>query len=612
MIRAPVLHQAHLLIPHEEPSPLPSSSSSSHCIECMSREQECFYLLQRCKCMEEFKQVHAQVLRLGLDTADNRRAGGLVAACALSDWGSMSYACSIFEQIDEPDAFAYNSMMRGHVKDCDPEEAILLYNEMQHRGVQPDNYTFPSLLKACSHVPALQEGMQIHGHVFKYGFEDDLFVQNSLINLYGKCGDVKLCCGVFEQMDHTSVASWSALISSHARLGLWGECLRLFESMNCEGWRPDESTLVSVLSSCAHLGALHVGRCIHGFLLRNMKELNVIVQTSLIDMYVKCGAVENGLAIFHQMGRKNLFSYSVMISGLALHGRAEEALRIFSDMLEEGLEPDDVIYVGVLSACSHAGYLDEGHRYFGMMRNEHRIEPTIQHYGCMVDLMGRAGRLDDAHELIRRMPMKPNSIVWRCLLSASKVHQNIEIAETASRELFQRDPHNTSDYVLLSNLYAQCQRWEDAAKTRTEMVTRGLNQVPGFSLVEVKKKVHKFVSQDKTHPESEAIYEMIHQMEWQLRFEGYRPDTSQVLLDVDEEEKKLRLRAHSQKLATALALIHTCQGSTIRIVTNLRMCNDCHTYTRLISMIFERTIVVRDRNRFHHFTNGTCSCRDYW
>ncbi|OVA02841.1 Pentatricopeptide repeat [Macleaya cordata] len=563
--------------------------------------------------MEDFKQVHAQILKLNQFQMDSRGAGNLITVCALSDWGSMDYACSIFRNIDDPGVFEFNTMIRGYIKDRNSQEAILLYKEMHQRGIKPDNFTYPALLKACSYLSAIREGLQIHGHVFKFGFESDVFVQNSLINMYGKCGEIKLCCRVFEKMDQISVASWSALLASHTKLGLWRECLRLFGEMSSEGfWRADESTLVSVLSSCTHLGALDLGRSIHGFLSRNISDLNVIVQTSLIDMYVKCGSIEKGLILFQNMPKKNQLSYTVIISGLAIHGRAEEALKIFQNMLKEGLDPDEIVYVGVLTACSHGGLVDEGRKFFDKMRFEHQIEPTIQHYGCMVDLISRAGKIDEAFELIKSMPKKPNDVIWRSLLSSCKVHQDFEFAEIASRNLFELDPQNTSDYVLLSNIYAKAHRWEDAAKTRKDMVNKGLNQIPGCSSVEVKKKVHKFVSQDKSHPESYAIYEMIHQMEWQLRFEGYAPDISEVLFDVDEEEKTERLRAHSQKLAIAYALIHTSEGSTIRIVKNIRMCNDCHTYTKLISKIFDRTIIVRDRNRFHLFKDGICSCRDYW
>lgn len=602
MIGTPVLQKIHFLS-------LPECSTQSTGLSLKSKEQECLSLLKRCKNMEEFKQVHAQVLKW----ENSFCASNLVATCALSGWGSMDYACSIFRQIDQPGTFEFNTMIRGYVNAMNMENALFLFSEMLERGVESDNFTYPSLLKACARLRSIEEGMQIHGYIFKRGLEGDLFVQNSLINMYGKCGKIKLSCSVFEQMDSRDVASWSAIIAAHASLGLWSECLSIFGEMRREGsCRAEESILVSVLSACTHLGDLDLGRCTHVTLLRNIREMNVIVQTSLMDMYVKCGCVEKSLSLFQRMVKKNQLSYSVMISGFAMHGRAVEALQVFSDMLEQGLEPDDFVYLGVLSACNHAGLVDEGLHCFDRMKLEHGIEPTIQHYGCIVHLMGRAGMLNDALELIRSMPIKPNEVVWRSLLSACKFHHNLEIGEIAYKSLGELNSSNPGDYVGLSNMYARAKRWEDVAKIRTEMARRGFIQTPGYSLVEVERKIYKFVSQDMSHPQCRGIYEMIHQMEWQLKFEGYSPDTSQVLFDVDEEEKRERLKAHSQKLAMAFALIHTSQGAPIRIARNLRMCNDCHTYTKLISVIYQRKITVRERNRFHHFKDGTCSCGDYW
>lgn len=605
-MRTTVPHQNHLLIPQEDHAQSPELSSFR------LREQECISLLKKGKSMEEFKQAHCQILKLGL-FCNPFCSTNLVATCALSNWGSMDYACSIFQQIDEPGSFEFNTMIRGYVKDLNLDEALHLYEEMLRRGIKPDNFTYPILLKGCARLRGFQEGVQIHGHAFKLGLEADVFVQNSLINLYGKCGEIRESCAVFKQMDQRTIASWSALISAHAKMGMWGECLSLFGEMNSEGhFRAEESVLVSVLSACTHLGALDLGRCTHGSLLRNMSGLNVIVETSLIDMYVKCGYLEKGLTIFQRTKEKNQWSYTVMILGLALHGCGLEALRVFADMIEHGLEPDDVVYVGVLTACSRAGLVKEGLKFFKRMKVEHKIEPTIQHYGCLVDLMGRARMLDEALELIENMPIEPNDIIWRSLLSACRFHQNVQLGEKAARNLLMQNPQNASDYLVLSNMYAQAQRWDDAAMARTEMVQKGLVQTPGLSFIEVKRKIYKFVSQEISSPKCDGVYDMIHQMGWQLKFEGYSPDISEVLLDVDEEEKRKRLSGHSQKLAIAFGLIHTSQGSPLRIARNVRMCSDCHTYTKLISMIYQRRIIVRDRNQFHHFKDGSCSCRDYW
>ncbi|KAG9458964.1 hypothetical protein H6P81_003472 [Aristolochia fimbriata] len=600
MISSSLLHQKHLSVAPQIPK-----DNSDICF--WDQENS---LALKCRSLEALKQSHAQSLKLGLQH-DIHTATTLISTCALSSWGCMDYACSIFQQIEKPTSFLFNIMVRGYLKDTNPNAAILSYLEMLERDVRPDNFTFPFVLKGCSHLFALKEGMQIHGQVFKFGFQSDIYVQNSLINVYGRCGEIKLSCAVFDQVEVKSSASWSALISAYNSLGLWYDSLWLFRRMTKEVWRPHESTFVSVLSSCAHLGAFSLGRSAHGALIRNFTGHNVVIETSLIDMYIKSGYLEKGCYVFENMPSKNKLSYSVMISGFAMHGEGKRALWVFSDMLMEGLKPDEAIYVGVLSACSRIGLVDEGLKAFDKMRFEHGLEPSIQHYGCMVDLMGRAGRLQEAYELVQNMPFEPNDVLWRSLLSACKIHGNLEVGVHVQRNLLQCNTHNSGDYILLSNLYAQNLLWDSAARVRVEMAQRGSPQMPGFSMIEVKRKVHKFVSQDKSHPQSEEIYKMLHQMGWQLRFEGYCPDISQVPLDIDDDEKRELLGAHSQKLAIAFGLI-TNQDSPIRVVRNLRMCKDCHTYTKYISKIYDRVIIVRDRNRFHHFREGTCSCGDYW
>uniref|UniRef100_M4EYH4 DYW domain-containing protein n=2 Tax=Brassica TaxID=3705 RepID=M4EYH4_BRACM len=525
----------------------------------------------------------------------------------------MNYAASIFRGIDDPCTFDYNTMIRGYVNETSFEEALCVYSEMVEEGVEPDNFTYPFVLKACTRLKSVREGKQIHGHVFKLGFEADVFVQNSLINMYGRCGEMTLSSAVFERMESKTAASWSSMVSARAGVGMWSDCLMLFREMCREtGLKAEESGMVSALSACANTGALDLGMSIHAYLLRNISQLNIAVKTSLVDMYAKCGCLDKALRIFKKMESRNSLTYSAMISGLALHGEGEAALRMFSEMIEQGIESDHVVYVSVLNACSHSGLVKEGRRVFEDMLKEGKVEPTAEHYGCLVDLLGRAGLLEEALETIQNMAVEHNDVVWRSFLSSCRVHENVELGKVAARELVKLSSHNPGDYLVISNMYAQAQMWEDVARVRTEMANKGLKQTPGFSIVEVKGKTHRFVSQDRFHPQCKKIYKMLHQMEWQLKFEGYTPDVTQVLLSVDEEEKRERLKGHSLKVALAFALLYTPPGSIIRIARNLRMCSDCHTYTKKISMIYEREIVVRDRNRFHLFKGGTCSCKDYW
>lgn len=606
-----------------QPPTIPSSSSKDYHQQHLdthesnlllsSKENDCLSLLKRCYALKELRQVHAHFLKLGL-MSDPFFAGSLLSAiCTVPEWGSMPYALSVFRWVTDPGTFKFNVMIRGYVRDESYVDALLLYMEMVDAGVEPDNFTYPPLLKACAHSNELEGGTQIHAHAFKMGLRDDLYVQNSLINFYGKCRGMERAADVFEQMEKRSVSSWSATMAASISSGMWEDCLSYFARMVQEGdCRPEESIFVSVLSACARLGDLHFGRCAHASLLRNVTDLNVIVSTALIDMYTKCGSLEKGMRVFEYMEEKNHLSYGAVISGLALHGRGREALTMLSRMLERGLIPDEAAYVGVLSACSQAGLVDEGSRCFERMKAESGIEPTIRHFGCMVDLLGRAGQVGKAYEIVNSMHMKPNDVIWRSLLSACKVHGETKIGEIAACHLFNSNLQNPGDYALLSSLYSQAGRWDDVARIRLEMVSKGICQSPGSSSVEVNRTICRFISRDVRQTDCDEVSEMIHQMEWQLKFEGYVPDTSPVSLNVDEEEKRERLKGHSQKLAIAFALIHTSDGSPIRITRNLRMCSDCHTYTKYISLLYEREIIVRDRTRFHHFRNGSCSCRDYW
>uniref|UniRef100_A0A453PBX4 DYW domain-containing protein n=1 Tax=Aegilops tauschii subsp. strangulata TaxID=200361 RepID=A0A453PBX4_AEGTS len=447
--------------------------------------------------LDEVRKAHARNVKLGLDRSPPHLRP-LLAACALGEWpGSMEYAAAIFATLDEPEAFDYNTLMRGHVVGGrDPAAALRLYVDMLNDGVEPDGYTFPFVLKACAQLAALRQGRQLQGHAVKLGFlEHDEHAQNSLISFYGKCGEPELARRAFEQMEagERTAASWSALLAAYTKAGRWADCLESFGAMARDGWRPDESSMVSALSACAHLGAYDVGRSVHCALLRNTMTLNTFMETSLVDMYAKCGCIEKATAVFDSMdGKKNEWTYSAMVSGLALHGDGRKALQVFDAMIREGHQPDE------------------------------------------------------------------------------------------------------------------------AAALRTEAVERGLAQAPGFSAVEVHGEMHRFTSQDRSHRRTADIYEMLHQMEWQLRFEGYKPDTSEVALDADDEEKRSAVAAHSQKLALAFGLLSTPEGTPVRVVTNLRMSKECHAYSALISEIFGREVVVRDRNRFHRFRRGTCSCGNYW
>jgi pentatricopeptide repeat protein len=329
-------------------------------------------------------------------------------------------------------------------------------------------------------------------------------------------------------------------------------------------------------------------------------------------MYSKCGSIEDAFQTFDVMSERNVISWNAMIAGCAQHGCGKEALKLFAQMPQAGIEPDHISFVSALSACSHSGLVDEGLQLFDSMCRDYCIAPREVHYACMIDLLGRAGRLDEARDFMKTIPFAPDAYVWGALLGACRLYGNIDLGKHAAECLFQLEPHNAAKYVLLSNIYAAAGRWDDVAKVRKIMKDRGVQKQPGCSWIEVKNKVHTFMVEDKSHPQTEEIYSTLEELARQMEAAGYVPDTNFVLHDVEMEQKEHSLYHHSEKLAIAFGLISTLPGLPVRIIKNLRVCGDCHTATKFISKIVEREIIIRDANRFHHFKDGLCSCGDYW
>jgi pentatricopeptide repeat protein len=341
-------------------------------------------------------------------------------------------------------------------------------------------------------------------------------------------------------------------------------------------------------------------------------ELDVVVGSALVDMYAKCGSIDEASNVFNKMPERNIVTWTVIIIGYAQHGYAQEVLKLFSQMQDTGMKPDHVTFVGILSACSRAGLVNEGCNYFNSMSQDYGVNPRPEHFACMVDLLGRAGHLTEAKDFIEKMPFEPSISVWQSLLGACRIHGNMELGKYAAERLLELEPHDSATYVLLSNIYAAANRWDDVARVRKMMKDRGVKKEPGRSWTNVNNTVHEFISDDSSHPQAEEIYKMLQRLSNQMKDAGYVPNTDFVLHDIEKEQKENSLSHHSEKLAIAFGLIKTPPGAPIRIMKNLRVCGDCHIATKFISKIVCREIIVRDATRFHHFKNGLCSCGDYW
>ncbi|KAL5996480.1 hypothetical protein ACLOJK_026560 [Asimina triloba] len=612
------------------------------------------------------KETHAQIIKAGL-AADNYVAGSLVKCYAASSVPtSLDIALEVFDHVQAPHAFLWNSIIRAFLDTKAPEKSISFYCRMVAEQSKPNKYTYPSLLKACTAAGAVAEGMQVHAHVVKHGLGGDKYIQsagiqmyasfgwvldarrlfdgsgepdavswnamidgyfkfgradaavalfeqmpcrnvgswNAVVTGYARCGRIEDSRRVFDEMPGRDEVSWSAMIDGYVQCGRFKEALGVFHEMQRCGIRLRRFLLSSVLAACASVGALDQGRWIHAYVERNSMRLDPVLGTALVDMYAKCGRLDMAWGVFGEMQKREVFEWNAMIAGLAMHGHAKEAIDLFSQMQAERLRPDNITFVGVLNACAHAGLAEEGRKYFDSMKEVHGLEPRVEHYGCLVDLLGRAGLLEEAEGVIRAMPMKPNAAVWGALLGACRIHGNVEVGEKVGKILLELEPHNSGRYALMSNMYAKAGRWEDVASVRKLMKERGIKTTPGSSSVDIDGVVHEFVMGDGCHPQMKEIRLMLGEMMERLRLEGYAPNTSEVLFNIDEEEKETALTQHSEKLAIAFGFLNTAPGTTIRVVKNLRVCEDCHSATKLMSRVYGREIVVRDRVRYHRFKDG--------
>ncbi|GFY88400.1 tetratricopeptide repeat (TPR)-like superfamily protein [Actinidia rufa] len=387
----------------------------------LTHHRRLLHYLSQCTSLSQLKEIHAQTLR----TTSTQHPQTLLLFSRIlhsSISYDLDYAFRVFDQIENPNSFMWNTLFRACAYSTDrKEQAIVIYREMLSDGrVVPDKHAFPFVLKACAYLFALCEGKQTHAHVLKLGFGSDVYVSNSLIHFYASCGCLHSARDVFEKMPKRSVVSWNAMIDAFVRLGEFECALKLFDEMG-SWFEPDGYTLPSIVNACAGLGALSLGMWVHAYVLRNCESDvadGVLLNSSLVDMYCKCGSLEIAEQVFERMHKRDIHSWNSMILGLAMHGQAEAALEYFTGMVDEGFVPNSVTFVGVLSACNHRGMVSEGREYFDIMIRDYKIEPVLEHYGCLVDLLARAGFIDEALDLVSTMPMKPDVVIWRSLLDA--------------------------------------------------------------------------------------------------------------------------------------------------------------------------------------------------
>ncbi|XVE84738.1 hypothetical protein DITRI_Ditri17bG0037000 [Diplodiscus trichospermus] len=508
----------------------------------------------------------------------------------------------------EFDSFVRVSLVEMYVKLEELSFALQVFDESPERNKSGSILLWNVLINGYCKMGNLGKAMEL----FEAMPERNTGSWNSLINGFMRNGDLDKAMQLFDEMAEKDVVSWTAILNGFLQNGDHQKAISMFFKMLEAGVRPNDLTLVSALSACAKVGGLEAGVRIHDYILENGFRLNKAIGAALVDMYAKCGNILSASKVFDETKEKDLLTWSVMIWGWAIHGYYGQAIQCFKKMMFSGIKPDGVVFLALLTACSHSGQVNLGLNFFESMRLDYSIEPTMKHYTLVVDLLGRAGRLGEAMKFIERMPVSPDFVTWGALFCACRAHKNIKMAELASLKLLQLEPKHPGSYVFLSNVYAAVGRWEDVERVRMLMQNRAVDKDPGWSYVEVGGKVHSFVAGDHAHKHAREISLKLEEIVASAREQGYMPETGWVLHNIEEEEKEDALGSHSEKLALSFALIYTSPGTTIRIVKNLRICGDCHSLMKCACKMSQREIVLRDIKRFHHFKDGACSCGDYW
>ncbi|PRQ19895.1 putative tetratricopeptide-like helical domain-containing protein [Rosa chinensis] len=470
--------------------------------------------------LKQAKEIHGYIIRhcVPFDVYLKSALTDVYSKCR-----SVEMARNIFNQSTRTDVVMCTAMVSGLVLNGMNTDALEIFRWMLREKLRPNTLTMASVLPACAGLAALKLGKELHGNILKHGLDKSFHVGSALTGMYAKSGRLDLAHQVFQRLSERDAICWNSMLTSYSQNGKPEEAIDLFRQMGMGGVKYDCVSISAALSASANLPALHYGKEIHGFITKSEFSSDIFAESALIDMYAKCGNLVLARRVFDLMEEKNEVSWNSIISAYGYHGRLKDSLVLFRDMLDNGILPDHVTFLGVLSACVHAGQVDDGMLYFRCMTEEYGIPAWSEHYALMVDLLGRAGRLHEAFETIKSMPFSPGSGVWGTLLGACRVHGNIQLAEEASRHLFDLEPHNSGYYMLLANIYADAGQWENVRKVRNLMNERGVQKIPGYSWIEVNNKTHVFVAADRSHPQSAKLHSLLNILLLELRKEGYNP-----------------------------------------------------------------------------------------
>ncbi|KAI3796779.1 hypothetical protein L1987_39464 [Smallanthus sonchifolius] len=547
------------------------------------------------------RMVHGYAVKGGFDKEMkfNNTLLDMYAKC-----GDMDSALKVFKNMSERSVVSWTSLIAGYARDGGSDEAIDLFLEMKKEGVKPDMFTVTSILHACASNGSLEKGKEVHDYI-KENQMQSLAVSNALMDMYAKCGSMEDAYSVFSDTRFKDIVSWNTMIGGYSKNCLPNKALDLFTQMQRE-ITPDNVTMTCVLPVCASLAALNKGQEIHGHILRKGLTSDLYLVNTLIDMFVKCGRLFVAKSLFDLTLAKNQVTWTVMIAGYCMHGFGHEAISTFKQMHEKGIKLNEASFTSILSARSHSGLVQEGWKFYNIMVNECKIEPKLEHYGCMVDLLSRGGKLSEAYKFIKKMTIKPDVTIWSALLCGCRFHHDVKLAEIVAERIFELEPENMGYYVLLANIYSEAEKWEEVQTLRDE-----IRNNRGCSWIDIKGKVNIFVAGSKDNPEAKKIESLLENLMVDMKKDGFSRKLKYALVDKDDMEKEAIVCGHSEMLAIGFGLLKLPPGRTIRVTKNVKVCSDCHEMAKYISKNVGRQIVLRDSNWFHHFKDGFCSCRGY-
>ncbi|XP_007032637.2 PREDICTED: pentatricopeptide repeat-containing protein At3g29230 [Theobroma cacao] len=482
------------------------------------------FLLKACTDLKMVEMIHTQIEKNGF-LSDIFVPNALIDSYSKFGELGIKAALKLFMVMEDRDVVSWNSMMGGLLKVGELREARKLFDEMPQRDMVSWNTILDGYVKAGEMEKAFE--------LFQKIPQRNVVSWSTMVSGYSKAGDMDMARVLFDRMPVKTLVPWTIIISGYAEKGLAKEAIELYDRMEQDGLELDDGTVIGILAACAESGLLAVGVKVHNSIERLRFRCSIAVCNALVDMYAKCGSLDKAWSVFNGMPKRDVVSWNAMLQGFAMHGHGKEALQVFSRLKKEGFQPDRVTFVGILCACTHAGFIDEGVEYFYVMEKDYGIVPQIEHYGCMVDLLGRGGRLNEAFRLVQIMPFEPNAIIWGTLLAACRLHNAVKLAEKVIDHLLKLDPSDPGNYSMLANIFAASGDWDNVASVRLRMKSIGVQKPSGSSSIEIDNEVHDFTVFDKSHPKFDGIYQMIERLREDLK-QVVHPEGTTLPIEVGE------------------------------------------------------------------------------